>query len=267
MPLVDITNVRASLANAVAGKFHVNVSDPSRQPTKQYQHDPYSWNCLPATSTQLVVSPSALEQDISLQQLSGSFPMLATAPSQTRAPISIVIPSIATIVPTVTSPTMTPGEKQENIVCKCTVQFRCHIGEFNSPIQVRKGQYVIVQGDRGIDVGIVIRIVGDFSNGTPTAQQLVGAVGVVLRFATQREVDYWNTDLKADEAAALSYCQQRSQKLSLPMEIKHAEFQFDKKKLTFYYDAKARVDFVNLLKELFREYSCRIWMEKVRGAE
>lgn len=50
----------------------------------------------------------------------------------------------------------------------------------------------------------------------------------------------------------------------LLMDVRHAEYQFDKKKLTFYYEAKSRVDFVTLNKELFREFSCRIWMEKVR---
>ena len=94
-----------------------------------------------------------------------------------------------------------------------------------------------------------------------------GPSGSVLRHATQREVDYWATDLKADEAIAVEHCRQRVQQLRLAMEVRHAEYQFDKKKLTFYYDAKARVDFVVLLKELYKQFGCRIWMEKVRAHE
>jgi len=47
------------------------------------------------------------------------------------------------------------------------------------------------------------------------------------------------------------------------MEVHYAEYQYDKKKLTFYYESRARVDFVALLKDLYREFGCRIWMEKV----
>lgn len=146
-------------------------------------------------------------------------------------------------------------------VCTALVQFKCHHAEFSSPFELRKGQYVVVQGDRGIDVGVVIRI------NTDDAKQYVertGPTAPVLRYATQREVDYWASDLKADEATALEYCRQRVIKHRLAMDVRHAEYQFDKKKLTFYYEAKARVDFVTLNKELFREFSCRIWMEKVR---
>merc|ERR1712065_113460 len=119
------------------------------------------------------------------------------------------------------------------------VQFKCHHGEFSSNFPLNKGQYV----------------------------ERTGPTGPVLRHATQREVDYWATDLKSDEAAALEYCRQRVLKHRLQMDVRHAEYQFDKKKLTFYYEAKSRVDFVTLLKELFREFSCRIWMEKVRTHE
>jgi cell fate regulator YaaT (PSP1 superfamily) len=129
---------------------------------------------------------------------------------------------------------------------------------------VEKGQYVVVQGDRGIDVGVVIRVNTDSHK---SYVERTGPNGSILRHATQREVDYWAIDLKADEAAAVETCQQRVLRLHLNMEVRHAEYQFDKKKLTFYYDAKARVDFVQLLKELYREYGCRIWMEKVRAHE
>lgn len=146
-------------------------------------------------------------------------------------------------------------------VCTVLVQFKCHHAEFRSRMELMKGQYVVVEGDRGIDVGIVMRI------NTDEVKQYVertGPTGAVLRFATQREVDYWATDLKNDEAAALEYARQRVLKHRLTMDVRHAEYQFDKKKLTFYYEAKSRVDFVTLNKELFREFSCRIWMEKVR---
>lgn len=157
-----------------------------------------------------------------------------------------------------------PPAPQEPVVCRGLVQFKCHQAEYSSSKTLDNGQYVVVQGDRGIDIGVVIRINTDT---TKAYVERTGPCGAVLRHATQREVDYWASELKADEQTAFEYCHQRVVRAGLPMEVRHAEYQFDKKKLTFYYDAKSRVDFVTLLKELYREFGCRIWMEKVRQHE
>ena len=173
----------------------------------------------------------------------------------------------ADVLPAVQTPVMVEAQSVEPSqvsMVHALVQFKCHHGEYSAAFEIRKGQYVVVQGDRGMDVGVVIRI------NTDDCQQYVertGPSGSILRHASQREVDYWATDLKADETAALEYCRQRVVKHRLQMDVRHAEYQFDKKKLTFYYEAKSRVDFVTLLKELFREFSCRIWMEKIRTHE
>ena len=44
------------------------------------------------------------------------------------------------------------------------------------------------------------------------------------------------------------------------MEITDAEWQWDRRKLTFFYLADQRVDFRELVRELFRLYKTRIWM-------
>lgn len=46
----------------------------------------------------------------------------------------------------------------------------------------------------------------------------------------------------------------------LPMEVCDAEWQFDHKKLTLYYTSRERVDFRELVRELFRTFKARIWM-------
>lgn len=45
--------------------------------------------------------------------------------------------------------------------------------------------------------------------------------------------------------------------LDLPMEVCDAEWQWDRRKLTFYYVADSRVDFRELVRELFRLYKTR----------
>lgn len=44
------------------------------------------------------------------------------------------------------------------------------------------------------------------------------------------------------------------------MEILDAEWQWDRRKLTFYYTAETRVDFRELVRELFRIWKTRVWL-------
>ena len=49
-------------------------------------------------------------------------------------------------------------------------------------------------------------------------------------------------------------------RFTLNITILNAEFQFDRKKLTFYYICEERNDFRDLIKELFKLYKTRIWL-------
>ncbi|SPO31251.1 related to suppressor protein PSP1 [Ustilago trichophora] len=63
-----------------------------------------------------------------------------------------------------------------------------------------------------------------------------------------------------DEERALQLCASKVMQRGLPMSVVAAEMQWDRRKLTFYYTASMRVDFRDLVKELFRLYKTRIWM-------
>lgn len=63
-----------------------------------------------------------------------------------------------------------------------------------------------------------------------------------------------------DEERALQLCCAKVNQRGLPMTVVAAEMQWDRRKLTFYYMASTRVDFRDLVKELFRLYKTRIWM-------
>lgn len=54
--------------------------------------------------------------------------------------------------------------------------------------------------------------------------------------------------------------QKSGNKTALNIKILNAEFQFDRKKLTFYYVCEERNDFRDLIKELFKFYKTRIWL-------
>lgn len=281
MPLADITNSKVLQANklsfcaqspemrkpSVSSYGHASPDGLSPSPDRsvvtveRFAHNPYNWRCIPdedeasAILAMSVMRPVARRQHVVAAPIVVPMSVMAV-PSMPTAElfmkealqVPVAAPAVSPVVPAVTA-------------CKALVQFKCHQTEFSSPIIVDKGQYVVVQGDRGIDIGVVIRVNTDTNK---SYVERTGPNGSILRHATQREVDYWATDLKADEATALEFCRERTAKMRLPMEVKHAEYQFDKKKLTFYYEAKARVDFVAMLKDLYREFGCRIWMEKVR---
>jgi cell fate regulator YaaT (PSP1 superfamily) len=68
-----------------------------------------------------------------------------------------------------------------------------------------------------------------------------------------------------DEAKALSLCQSKVRAKKLPMEVVDAEYQWDRRKLTFYFVAEKRIDFRELVRELFRLYKTRIWMAALQG--
>ncbi|CDH57539.1 psp1-domain-containing protein [Lichtheimia corymbifera JMRC:FSU:9682] len=63
-----------------------------------------------------------------------------------------------------------------------------------------------------------------------------------------------------DEQRALAVCQQKTKQRKLPMEVVDAEYQWDRRKLTFYFMADRRIDFRELVRELFKMYKTRIWM-------
>ncbi|KIY33127.1 cytoplasmic protein [Cryptococcus gattii E566] len=66
-----------------------------------------------------------------------------------------------------------------------------------------------------------------------------------------------------DEYDAMMICREKVAQRGLPMQIVDAEYQWDRRKLTFYFKADKRVDFRDLTKENFRIFKSRIWMSMV----
>jgi len=115
------------------------------------------------------------------------------------------------------------------------------------------GQHVVTEADRGYDVGVII---GEIDLNTARALK---SAKKILKPATQSEIDQLPIKVER-ERSAMEFCQNKAKELDLPMSITGAEFQFDGKKLTFYYTAQSYVDFRCLVKVLFRTFGMRIWM-------
>ncbi|OHT05397.1 hypothetical protein TRFO_06000 [Tritrichomonas foetus] len=138
----------------------------------------------------------------------------------------------------------------------CSVQFhpnRIQVLQYPQSMNLIPGDYVITDADRGIDIGVVTEI-----NEQPSPKDAKMAK-VVVRKAANHELQ--QIPMKEEkERNALALCQAKVQELGLPMQITGAEYQFDGKKLTFYYAASNYVDFRNLVRVLFRIFGTRIWM-------
>ncbi|KAJ2026492.1 hypothetical protein IWW57_003019 [Coemansia sp. S610] len=159
------------------------------------------------------------------------------------------------------------------------------------------GTYVLVEADRGVDLGLIkeelstTESILSFSSSTPeiacasnadnAAEQSCSTAAKpastgesqvslpspkdvlikrIFRVADQREVADLMSNKVLDEQKALSMCQDKVQQRKMSMHIADAEFQFDRRKLTFYFTADRRVDFRELVRELFKHFKTRIWM-------
>ncbi|KAJ2452964.1 hypothetical protein EV183_002549 [Coemansia sp. RSA 2336] len=160
--------------------------------------------------------------------------------------------------------------------------------------EYKSGTYVLVEADRGVDLGMIkeellsAEAVLSFSSGS--SQQSSGSsvaspddaddaspatensgssqpasgkdvyVKRIFRVADKCEVADLQNNKVVDEQNALNMCQSKVQQRKLSMRVVDAEFQFDRRKLTFYFTADRRVDFRELVRDLFKHFKTRIWM-------
>lgn len=162
-------------------------------------------------------------------------------------------------------------------------------------LQVKVGDLVIVEADRGEDLGKVTmeisvtklkQLMTSSINGsiggsgastppgadkkhddigplTPELAALVHSKEIIPKriHRLAQPADLKLLQAKAqEEAIAMVRCQSRIRQKKLPMEVVDAEYQWDRNKLTFYFCADRRIDFRELVRDLFRIYKTRIWM-------
>lgn len=121
------------------------------------------------------------------------------------------------------------------------------------------GVYVILEADRGEDCGKVKSLtslekymnlldVYSLNNEIVPKRILRTAHSEDLRMLAKK---------KELENEALRYCVSKNY---LDMEVVSCEYQWDMKKLTFFFISDDRVDFRDLVKDLYKTYKTRIWM-------
>lgn len=134
------------------------------------------------------------------------------------------------------------------------------------------GTYVKVEADRGEDLGIVV---GKAKNTPMRSASFAGGMGdlppppgtsgdmkKIIRLATHDEVSLLQIK-RVEEEELLNICRTKVRQRGLHMHVVDAEYQFDRHKLTFFFEAEGRVDFRELVRDLFSIYKTRIWMQQL----
>jgi cell fate regulator YaaT (PSP1 superfamily) len=130
-------------------------------------------------------------------------------------------------------------------------------------ITLRSGDYVVVQADRGLDMGRV-NLMGELVRLRLKARGLdiQAEFPRIVRRATAEDMARYEAN-RAREEEAFRICRRHIERLNLSMKLVDAEWQFDGKKLTFYFTAEHRVDFRQLVRDLAAEFRTRIELRQI----
>jgi len=236
--LMNATHVAAAVFSPTRNTCKKTVA-PSR-----YRYEPYGARVLPLSIA--VVSPvaRAIVTSIAVPLPKAETPKLSM-PSPLKA-----MPAASMVKPA--GPRYT------------IVKFKYETVTFVAPFRIAVGDVVVVEGDRGENIGVVQEIVAD--------KPMYAVNNKVLRRATDKDREALSAQ-RQREAAATKTTQALADNLGLHATIEDAEYQFDLNKLTIFVrraSKNAFVDFRKLQRGLFREFRCRIWcayMDEVEAAE
>jgi cell fate regulator YaaT (PSP1 superfamily) len=124
---------------------------------------------------------------------------------------------------------------------------------------------IIVEADRGEDLGHVHSI-GDMAlkrnRGTPHGTGEEVPTKKARRVASSDDVRR-HDDLRSQDEDARRKAMERVRANALVMKVSDAEWQWDRKKLTFYFTAEKRVDFRTLVRELAATFRTRIELKQI----
>jgi len=135
-------------------------------------------------------------------------------------------------------------------VCK-TFRFDC------TGVALSKGDYAVVQTERGVALGVVVQRIDGFSPRPPKT-----SFNKALRPASPEDLRAHQENARREMEAA-AFCAKRIAERGLPMKLVRAEYLLDRSKAIFYFTADGRIDFRELVKDLAHELRTRIEMRQI----
>lgn len=124
-------------------------------------------------------------------------------------------------------------------------------------LELKKGDYVIVETARGIECGTIIK-----ENTLVPDDSIVPPLKKVHRKATEEDLELEEKN-KVREKEAFDICLEKIAQHGLDMKLIDAEITFDQIKLIFYFTSDGRVDFRELVKELASIFRMRIELRQI----
>jgi len=138
-------------------------------------------------------------------------------------------------------------------------------GFYRNPgrLTLNAGDFVIVEADRGVDFGTV-HLTGELielrlrSMDEDERRRLAR----VIRLASLSDLEDWKNN-REKEGEAVQIARGMVDRLKLPMKVADVEWQFDRKRATFFFTADQRVDFRKLVRELAGKFRTRIELRQI----
>lgn len=118
--------------------------------------------------------------------------------------------------------------------------------------ELKKGDFVVVEGDFGLILGYVLSI----------SNRLENSLKPIIRKATEEDLEAFEKNL-ALEKEARDFCLERIKKRHLPMKLLVAEAALDRKRIIFYFTAEGRIDFRELVRDIAVKFKTRIEMRQI----
>ena len=142
------------------------------------------------------------------------------------------------------------------------VQFKRERKEYflrKENLELKVGDYVIVEVDRGEDLGRVSEV-GEMADRKRAEKK--NQLCRIKRLANEKEIQEVGR-LSDKEGEAFDICVRKVAERGLEMKLVDAEWQFDCNKVIFYFTAEKRVDFRQLVKDLAAIFKTRIELKQI----
>ena len=122
---------------------------------------------------------------------------------------------------------------------------------------VEKGNYVVVETIRGIEIGEVA-----VANKEVSDCEIVAPLKDIIRIATPEDIKQHENNLIKNKEA-FNTCNEKIAEHKIEMKLIDVEYTFDGSKILFYFTADGRVDFRDLVKDLASVFKKRIELRQV----
>src|SRR3989339_1452921 len=123
---------------------------------------------------------------------------------------------------------------------------------------LKKGDKCVVKTDSGTEIGMITSNPQELKPGDDA-----GNIGTVLRKMTPEDLKELEKINKEKIPQIMTRTKEKIEALGLDMKLSLVEYLFGGEKVIFYFIAKGKIDFRELVKELGKEYKTRIEMKQI----